>query len=190
MNGVCNVNNPFAPGDFGPTGEDVRHRFVVAGIAYARGGFEFATLTQIESARPHTITNADGSGRISINGVPESLDQVRGTPYFQIDLRVSRPIRFGDRWEVRPFAEFFNLLNRNNAGANYVTNITLLPVPAAQAQAGNITDICLNAACSTTQSITSINQLRVPGGALGDFFGPGTTVGIPFAAQLGVRLMF
>jgi hypothetical protein len=25
---------------------------------------------------------------------------------------------------------------------------------------------------------------------LGDFFGPGTTVGIPFAAQVGVRLTF
>jgi hypothetical protein len=25
---------------------------------------------------------------------------------------------------------------------------------------------------------------------LGDFFGPGTAVGIPFAAQLGIRLSF
>ena len=29
-----------------------------------------------------------------------------------------------------------------------------------------------------------------PAGGLGDFFGPGTTVGIPFAAQLGVRVTF
>jgi len=190
VNGVCDPYNAFAHGDYGPSGEDIRHRFVVAGTVYAPGGIEFATLTQIESARPYTITNADGSGRISVNGVLESLDQVRGTPYVQIDLRVSRPIHFGDRWEIRPFAEFFNLLNRNNAGANYVTNITLLPVPSGQAQAGNITDVCLNSSCSMTQPITSINQLRVPGGALGDFFGPGTTVGIPFAAQLGVRLTF
>jgi hypothetical protein len=40
------------------------------------------------------------------------------------------------------------------------------------------------------QPITSLGQLGVPGGALGDFFGPGTTVGIPFAAQLGVRVTF
>jgi len=31
---------------------------------------------------------------------------------------------------------------------------------------------------------TSPNQLRLAGGALGDFFGPGTTVGIPFAGQV------
>ena len=38
--------------------------------------------------------------------------------------------------------------------------------------------------------ITNPNQLLVPSGALGDFFGPGTTVGIPFAAQLGVKVNF
>jgi hypothetical protein len=54
----------------------------------------------------------------------------------------------------------------------------------------NITAFCLNTACTQTQPITSLNQLRVPAGGLGDFFGPGTTVGIPFAAQIGVRVSF
>jgi hypothetical protein len=190
VNGVCDPTNAFAPGDYGPSGEDVRHRFVLAGTLYVPAGFEMTTLTQAESARPFTITNADGSGRISINGVPTSLDEVRGTPFFQVDLRVSRPIKFGDRYEVRPFAEFFNLFNRNNPGANYVTTPTLLPVPPGEALSGNITQLCNDPACSSTRPITSINQLRVPAGGLGDFFGPGTTVGIPFAAQLGVRLSF
>lgn len=192
VNGVCDPHNAFAPGDYGPSGEDVLHRFVLAGTLYTPAGFELTTLTQAESARPFTITNADGSGRISVNGVPEALDGVRGRPYFQADLRVSRPFKFADRFELRPFAEFFNLFNRNNPGANYVTSITLLPVPPAEAQsqAGNITDICVDASCAATQPIRSINQLRIPAGGLGDFFGPGTTVGIPFAAQLGVRLSF
>jgi hypothetical protein len=89
-----------------------------------------------------------------------------------------------------PFAEFFNLFNRNNPGANYVTNVASLPVPSAQAQAGNITDICSNADCTTTTPVHSSSQLGVPAGGLGDFFGPGTTVGIPFAAQLGLRVTF
>jgi len=41
-----------------------------------------------------------------------------------------------------------------------------------------------------TGPIRSLRDLRVPAGALGDFFGPGTTVGIPFAAQVGVRVSF
>ncbi len=190
VNGVCNPLNAFGPGDYGPSGEDVTHRFVLAGLVLLPGGFELSTITQAESARPLTITLADNSGRISVNGIPESLDQVRGTPYVQADLRVSRPFKIKERVSVMPFAEFFNLFNRNNPGANYVTNIAALPVPAAQAAAGNITSLCANSACTATTPITSINQLRQPGGALGDFFGPGTTVGIPFAAQLGVRVDF
>ncbi len=145
---------------------------------------------QAESARPFTITTADSSGRIQINGVPTALDQFRGTPYIQADVRVSRPIKLGDSNALIPFAEFFNLFNRNNPGANYVTNIASLPVPADQAESGNIMDICSDATCTSTQPINSPNQLSVPSGGLGDFFGPGTTVGIPFAAQVGVRFTF
>ena len=190
VNGVCNPLDPFGPGDYGPSGEDVRQRFVFAGSWHTIAGIELSTLTQAESARPFTITTADNRGRIAINGLTTALDQFRGTPYIQTDLRVSRPISIADRWSLIPFAEFFNLFNRNNPGANYVTNIATLPVPGAEAQAGNVTDICTNATCTETQPITSPNQLRVAGGALGDFFGPGTTVGIPFAAQLGFRLTF
>ena len=191
VNGVCDPLNAFGPGDYGPSGEDVRHRFVLAGTIYLPGRLELTTLTQAESARPFTITTRDNSDRISVNGVKTPLDAFRGTPYIQMDMQVSRPIKVGERWEIRPFAEFFNVFNRNNPGANYVTNVAALPnVPVAEAQAGNVTDICTNAGCTTTTPITALNQLAAPAGGLGDFFGPGTTVGIPFAAQLGVRVSF
>ncbi len=190
VNGVCDPVNAFAPGDYGPSGEDVRHRAVLAGTLRTPGGFEVTFLAQAESARPFVITTFDNSARISVNGVPTSLDELRGTPYIQADLRVSRPFKFHERWSVSPFIEFFNLFNRNNPGANYVTNVSALPVPVAQQQSGNVTDICTNALCTTTQPVTRLSQLVVPAGALGDFFGPGTTVGIPFAAQIGFRFAF
>jgi hypothetical protein len=190
VNGVCDPLNPFRPGDYGPSGEDVTSRFVFAGTFYVPGGFQLSTMAQAESARPFTVTLADNSDRIEINGVRTTLDEFRGTPYIQVDLRVTRPFNFHDRWSLIPFVEFFNLFNRNNPGANYVTNIALLPVPPAQAQSGNLTSYCTNPACTATLPLTNLNPLRVAGGALGDFFGPGTTVGIPFAAQLGVRATF
>ncbi len=52
----------------------------------------------------------------------------------------------------------------------------------------NVTALCPDATCSVP--VTSGKQLLVPAGALGDFFGPGTTVGIPFAAQVGAKLTF
>jgi hypothetical protein len=190
VNGVCNPLNPFGPGDYGPSGEDVRSRFVLGGNFHLPAGFEVSTLMQAESARPFTITTADNSTRIAVNGVPTSLDQFRGRAYVQADVRVARPFNFHDRWSVIPFAEFFNLFNRNNPGANYVTSVAALPVPVGQQQSGNVTDICLDAACAMTKPVTSLQQLAAPAGGLGDFFGPGTTVGIPFAAQLGVRVTF
>jgi hypothetical protein len=193
VNGVCNPLNAFGPGDYGPSGEDVRQRFVLAGILQLPGGFELSDMFQAESARPITITTADNSGRISVNGVPTSLDEFRGTPYIQLDLRVTRPFKIGERVEVRPFAEFFNVFNRNNPGANYVANIAALPLIPSDIASGNATTICGDfPACDPSHYIpvTSLKQLEIPAGGLGDFFGPGTTVGIPFAAQLGVRVNF
>jgi hypothetical protein len=119
--------------------------------------------------------------------VQTSLDQFRGTQFVQFDMRVARPITpRSERWALTPFIEFFNLFNRNNPGANFVTDVSVLPVN----NVANITALCLNPACTSTQPVTNPNQLRVPAGALGDFFGPGTTVGIPFAAQVGVRFTF
>ncbi len=193
VNGVCNPLDPFGPGDYGPSGENVRQRFVLAGTVHIPGGFELSTMFQAEAARPFTITTADNSGRISVNGVPTALDAFRGTPYIQMDLRVTRPFRIGERWEVRPFAEFFNVFNRNNPGANYVANIAALPLIPSDIASGNATTICLDfPVCAPSQQVpvTSFKQMEIPGGGLGDFFGPGTTVGIPFAAQLGVRVNF
>src|SRR6202030_849052 len=145
--------------------------------------------SQFESARPFTMfTPADINGdgvaqdRAVVNGAQTTLDQFRGTPFYQVDLRVSRNIALGERWPLRPFAEFFNLFNRQNPGNNFVPDISALPAPVNNL--ANATAFCLDARCTRTRPITSVNQLRVPAGALGDFFGPGSTVGIPFAAQL------
>ncbi len=196
VNGVCNPLNPFGPGDYGPSGEDVGSRVVVAGIFHAPVGFAVSLLFQAEGARPITLTTPvdvnglgdPGDDRAVVNGVQTKLDQFRGTPYVQADLRVSRPFTFHERWSVTPFIEFFNLFNRNNPGANYVTDISALPTPVNDLS--NATAFCLNADCSQTKPITNAKQLLVPAGGLGDFFGPGTTVGIPFAAQVGFRITF
>jgi hypothetical protein len=196
VNGVCNPLNAFAKGDYGPSGENVTDRAVLAGVWHAPGGFEVSVLSQAESARPFTLTtpvDVNGFGdtlddRAVVNGVQTGLDEFRGTPYIQTDLRVSRAFSFHERAKLTAFIECFNLFNRNNPGANYVTNAAAFPLPVNNLS--NITAFCLNAACTQTEPITSLNQLRVPAGGLGDFFGPGTTVGIPFAAQLGARLTF
>ena len=197
VNGVCNPLEPFGPGDYGPSGENITHRAVFAGVFHLPAGFEVSTLWQFESARPFTMTtpvDVNGLGdrvddRAVVNGVETSLDEFRGTPYIQVDMRVTRPFKIKERLTAIPYIEFFNLFNRNNPGANYVTNLAALPDPVDNL--ANATALCTNPpACTNMEPITSPGQLRVPAGALGDFFGPGTTVGIPFAAQIGARVTF
>jgi hypothetical protein len=210
VDGVCRNPNTglldaFGPGDYGPSGEDVRHRVVIAGTVRLPAGLELSTINQLESARPITITTQDNTARIyyQLNNGPvtySSLDQFRGTPYLQSDLRVMRAFKVGDRWQIEPFVEFFNIFNRNNPGANFAVNVVQLPVPASQMAPNEngqtvVTNVCLganagNCTLATSVPLTSLKQLEIPEGALGDFFGPGTTVGIPFAAQLGVRVTF
>jgi len=198
VNGVCDPLHPFAAGDYGPSGEDVTHRFVLAGTLHVPGGFEITTVTQAESARPFTITKEDGT-RIAVQfagstqAAPTSLDAFRGTPYIQVDMRVARAIKVNERLQIYPFAEFFNLFNRNNPGANFIGTIDLLPVSSSDKMNGIVTAICADPTdpnCVAKIPFTSLKQLEIPSGGLGDFFGPGTTVGIPFAAQLGVRVTF
>lgn len=193
VNGVCDPLHAFRPSDYGPSGEDVRHRLVLIGVLRAPGGFELSTLTQLESARPITLstpvdtlgTGDPTNARAVINGRETSLDEFRGTPFMQVDLRVARPFKFGENKRLTPFVEMFNLLNRNNPGNNYISDISALPDPVNNL--ANATQICGTGGCVP---ITNPKQLLVPAGALGDFFGPGTTVGIPFAAQVGVRFTF
>jgi len=131
---------------------------------------QISTLSQFESARPYTLTtpfdvNGDGldtNDRAVVNGVQTRLDQFRGTPFAQVDLRVSREFRWREHVSIRPFAEFFNLFNRSNPGNNFITDLGALPVPADQH--GNATDLCLNADCTTTRPIRSLKDLRVTAG--------------------------
>ncbi len=44
VNGVCKTSKPLAPGDYGPSGEDVTHRAVLVGTIHAPGGFEITFL--------------------------------------------------------------------------------------------------------------------------------------------------
>jgi hypothetical protein len=135
--------------------------------------------------------NGDGvaNDRAVVNGVQTTLDQFRGSPFYQLDVRISRNIVLRERATLRPFVEFFNLFNRQNPGNNYVPDISALSTPVNDP--ANATTICLDPpACTQNRPITSLNQLRTPAGALGDFFGLGTTVGIPFAAQMGLKLSF
>ena len=162
----------FDPVNFGPTGEDERHRFVVSGIFDLPYGFQFAPIFQLASARPYSIfpscvcdINVDGVNNDRDSVDPTNNDQVklpinseRGDKFSQLNVRVSKFFKWGEHKKLGLFFEAFNVFNTGNFG-NQFQNVT-----------------------GTPDFGKPINFFGATG-----FSEP---LGIPFQAQLGVRFSF
>jgi len=131
--------NPFdkfdPKADFGHTGEDERHRFVVSGVFDLRWGFQLSPILQLASARPYSIFPDPGTGAggdINRDGVlndRESRDgndqhklppfTVRGDKFAQVNLRVAKNFKFREHMNLGLFFEAFNLFNTSNFGNSF-----------------------------------------------------------------------
>src|SRR5262249_23587788 len=63
-----------------------------------------------------------------LNGVVQdcrfaSYDPLRGDPFFQLDMRLAKNIKIGERLNVQVIGQAFNLTNRANYGNNYNNSI-------------------------------------------------------------------
>jgi len=174
-----NQFNKFDPlADFGPTGEDERHRFVVSGVFDLPWGFQLAPILQLASARPFSVIpgtidiNRDGvtNDRESRDGndqhkLPPNTE--RGDDFKQVNLRVSKFFKFTETMKLGVFFEAFNLFNTGNFGAC----------------SGDVAG-----ACSIDNNINSPNFKKPI-----NFFGAtgfSEPIGIPFQGQFGVRFSF
>ena len=131
--------NPFnkfdAAENFGHTGEDERHRFVVSGVFDLPWGFQLSPILQLGSARPYSIlpspNNASG-GDINRDGVfndretRDGNDQhhlppftERGDKFSQVNLRVAKNFKFREHMNLGLFFEAFNLFNTGNFGNSF-----------------------------------------------------------------------
>jgi carboxypeptidase family protein/TonB-dependent receptor-like protein len=162
----------FDPINFGPTGEDERHRFVISGIFDLPAGFQIAPIFQMASARPYSIfpnclcdINRDGVNNDRDSPTPVVNDQVklplnneRGDSFSQLNVRASKFFKWGESKKLGLFFEAFNVFNTGNFGNQF-------------------------------QNVTGSSDFGKPV----NFFGAtgfSEPLGIPFQAQLGVRFSF
>jgi Carboxypeptidase regulatory-like domain len=134
------VQNSYDPNaERGPSVTDQRHRFVVAVSAephpFHRGqeflghlfnDWKFSTVVNYGSGRPVNATvtgdpNQDG------NDLNDRLpgyvrNAFTGPDYSTTDLRVTRLLRFGERYKLNFMAESFNLFNRDNQRVAITSN--------------------------------------------------------------------
>src|SRR5437868_9275853 len=110
-----NSNNIFA--DKGPTLRDARHRFVLSGIVRLPLGIETSNIVALQSGRPYNITtgtddNGDGHFKDRPPGVGRNAG--RAAPTYVWDTRLSRPFKIGERVEISPTVDVFNVVNHPN----------------------------------------------------------------------------
>jgi hypothetical protein len=127
----------FDPINWGPTAEDEPQRFVISGIFDLPWDFQVAPIFQMASARPYSIfpacvcdINRDGvnNDRESVNpGVDDQhklpINDHRGDMFSQLNVRVSKFFKWGERYKVGLFFEAFNVFNTGNFG-NQFQNVT------------------------------------------------------------------
>ena len=154
--------DPFNESEWGPTGNDERHRAVAMGVFETVWGVQVSPIFQIASARPYNLTagrdvNADGQNNDRwidpATGQAVSLNAARGDRTVVFDARVTKFIELGGARRLGLFAEFFNLFDTVNLGSSFTGN-------------------------------GSSATFRQPSGG----FVPG--IGYPRQAQLGARFLF
>ena len=160
-------NNIFA--DKGPTLRDARHRFVVSGIVNLPFGFQTANIVALQSGRPYNITtgtddNGDGHFKDRPPGVGRNAG--RAAPTYVWDTRLSRPFKIGERVEISPTVDMFNVPNHPNFDAESYNG-------------------ALNAGCSVGPP--ACGTLQAPGPTFGK---PSDIISPPRQLQLGVRVAF
>jgi hypothetical protein len=120
--------------EYSPSDRDQRHRFNFYTYAELPAGFTSNIRMQAHSAQPIT-DNPAGSG----TGAPCSIDNSRtrfvngldcgrnhlrkDNAFFSFDLALARPFHLGERMQITPKLEIFNLFNNKN-------NINPLSAPA------------------------------------------------------------
>jgi hypothetical protein len=158
-NAPTDLRDIFAAHDWGPTGSDERHRWVISGLVALPWGINFAPIMQWASARPYQAfegvndTYGFGGGQgnthaIVLKSDPANLtatkaytaaqlrtclgtgdcyqvpyDYMRGKPFFGLDTRFSKTVKFGDKAHLDLIFQAFDLTNRANFGANYYTSV-------------------------------------------------------------------
>jgi len=123
----------------------------------------------LQSGRPFNIatgTDDNGDGHFKDRPPGVGRNAGRAAPTYVWDTRLGRPIRVGERAEISPTVDLFNVVNHPNFDAESYNG-------------------ALNAGCAVGPP--ACGTLRAPGPAFGK---PSDIISPPRQLQLGVRVTF
>lgn len=95
---------------------------------YGSGNAAWRAVVPVNAPTDYTATATYTASQLVAglaNGTLKTLpfDYFRGNAFFQMDLRVSKEFKFGERHKLEFIAQLFDLTNRANFGTQYTTSI-------------------------------------------------------------------
>ncbi|HXG89148.1 MAG TPA: carboxypeptidase regulatory-like domain-containing protein [Vicinamibacterales bacterium] len=127
--------------DWGPTSNDVRHRFVSNVIYELPFQIQIGGIVTANTAPPYNVTTGTDANRDGVNNdrpAGEGFNSARGDSYFQTDMRVSKKLTLGRitgelLWEM---FNVFNTVNFNNYQGNQLSTpgVTSIGIPTGFGQ--------------------------------------------------------
>jgi hypothetical protein len=126
-------DEPFGPGEWGPTPSDERHRLVAFGVFELPYGVQLSPIFRTATARPYNLlagADLNGDGTLNDRYIDPatnrqvSINAARGDVLSLLDMRATKFLSLPgtDRRRLGLFAEIFNVFNTANFGENYQTN--------------------------------------------------------------------
>jgi hypothetical protein len=111
------AHDKFRDLDFGPSDNDVRHRFTGNLVCELPFGFNAGAIVTANSAAPYNhTTGRDDNADFVTNDRPVGVrfNSLRGSPLFLTDLRLTKKLFLGQTRNIEVMWEMFNVFNRAN----------------------------------------------------------------------------
>jgi hypothetical protein len=163
---------------------DAKHQFVMNPVIYLPAGFEVSSAVRLYSGRPvNALVGTDLNRDRNNNerpywapGVPSKRNSFRNLPLYNMDLRIQKTFKLGERAKVAISSEFFNLFNWMNIqyAGSATTNYCAGTIPVN---------------CGFAGVPVNRNFLQVKDSLTGRYI-TSNTPGTPFQVQLGARFSF
>jgi hypothetical protein len=115
---LVNAFDPFGDVQEGPTQIDSTHKVTASALWSPGAGITIAPIYRYRSATPFTVItgfddNRDGR-TFDLPAGSETVNQARGADFSQLDVRLSKRFRVGQRANLDVIVEGFNLFNDTN----------------------------------------------------------------------------
>jgi hypothetical protein len=127
LDAPVDANDPYSEVNWGPTLNDIRHRFVASAVYRLPLDIQLGAVVNAASAPPYNIITGNDDNRDRkvndrpvIDGVMLPPNSGRADRFFQTDLRVSKAVSLGSR-RLEFMWEMFNVFNTVNRG-KYIGN--------------------------------------------------------------------